>query len=212
MRFFECKAAALLLALVPGFGLAQPVGNPEDGEQKAVVCAACHGPDGNSVNPIWPKIAGQGERYFIEQLKAFKLGSEGPRRSPNAALMYPMAANLSEQDMADLAAHFSGQEMSLGVADDELALQGQAIYRGGNSDTGLAACSGCHGPAGEGNPAAAYPELAGQHAQYVYDQLQAFRSGQRSGDPNAMMRNIAKLMSDEEMRAVAQYVQGLYRD
>lgn len=212
MRFFEGKAAMLLLACVPGLALAQPVGNPEAGQQKAMVCAACHGADGNSVNPIWPKIAGQDERYFIEQLKAFKQGPEGPRRAANAALMYPMAANLSEQDMADLAAYFSRQEMSLGVADDELALQGQAIYRGGNSKTGLPACSGCHGPAGEGNPAAAYPELSGQHAQYIYDQLQALRSGKRSGDPNAMMQDVAKLMSDEEMRAVAQYTQGLYRD
>ena len=212
MRFFEGKSALLLLACVPGLALAQPAGNPEAGEQKAMVCVACHGPAGNSVNPVWPKIAGQAPRYFVEQLKAFKQGPEGPRRSANAALMYPMAANLSEQDMADLAAYFSRQEMTPGVADDKLAMQGQAIYRGGNSDTGLPACSGCHGPAGEGNPAAAYPDLSGQHAQYIYDQLQAFRSGERDGDPNAMMQNVAKLMSDEEMRAVAEYAQGLYRD
>lgn len=213
MRFFDFKAATLLLAFLPGVTMAELIGDPEAGRQMAAeVCVACHGVDGNSMNPIWPKIAGQGERYFIEQLKAFKQGSQGPRRSANAALMYPIAANLSEQDMADLAAYFSRQKMSLGVADDELALQGQAIYRGGNSDTGLAACIGCHGPAGEGNPAAGYPELSGQYAQYVYDQLQAFRSGKRDGDPNAIMQNLVDRMSDDEMRAVAEYTQGLFQN
>lgn len=212
-RFFECKAVLLLLACAPALATAEVVGNPDAGQKTAAtVCVACHGADGNSVNPQWPKIAGQGERYIIEQLTAFKQGAEGPRRAANAVLMYPIAANFSEQDMADLAAYFSRQNMSLGVADDELAMKGQAIYRGGNSNTGLPACSGCHGPAGEGNPAAGFPALAGQHAQYVYDQLQAFHNGKRDGDPNAIMRNIAAKMTDQEMHAVAEYTQGLYRD
>lgn len=212
MRFFEFNVAILLLTCVPALAIAELTGDSEAGREKATICAACHGMDGNSVNPMWPKIAGQGERYFIEQLKAFKQGPEGPRQTANATLMYPIVAGLSDQDMADLAAYFSRQERSLGVADDELALRGQALYRGGNTDFDTAACTGCHGPTGQGNPAAGFPALAGQHAQYVYDQLQAFHRGERTGDPNAMMRDTVRRMSSEEMRAVAEYIQGLYRN
>lgn len=185
-------------------------GDPEAGRIKAAPCAACHGQDGNSVNPVWPKIAGQGERYFISQLKAFQQGAAGPRQGANAALMYPMAAPLREQDMADLAAYFSRQKATLGVAEDELAKKGAAIYQGGNTDFGSAACIGCHGPAGKGNPAAGFPALAGQHAAYTYNQLKAFHDGTRSGDPNSMMRNMVRKLPDSEMKAVAEYIQGLY--
>ena len=189
---------------------AELVGDPKAGKEKAAICVACHGADGNSVNPQWPKIAGQGQRYFIAQLKAFKQGGEGSRSGANAALMYPMAAQLSEQDMVDLAAYFGEQKITLGVADDSLARKGEAIYRGGNIDFGSAACIGCHGPSGKGNPTAGFPALSGQHAAYVYNQLQAFHDDERSGDPNGMMRNMVRKMSNEEMRAVAEYVQGLY--
>lgn len=185
-------------------------GDPEAGRNKAQVCAACHGQDGNSVNPAWPKIAGQSKRYFISQLKAFKEGAKGPRQGANAVLMYPMAAGLSEQDMADLAAYFSSQKATPGVAADNLVKKGSAIYQGGNADFGSAACIGCHGPAGKGNPAAGFPALSGQHALYTYNQLKAFHDGQRSGDPNGMMRNMVRKMSDDEMQAVAEYIQGLY--
>lgn len=201
-------AAAMLLS-VPA--VAQELqGNPEAGREKALTCAACHGSDGNSVNPAWPKIAGLDERYFISQLKAFQQGASGPRQGVNAALMYPIAAPLREQDMADLAAYFSAQKRTLGMADDDLAKKGAAIYQGGNPDFGAAACIGCHGPAGNGNPAAGFPALAGQHATYTYNQLKAFHDGTRSGDPNAMMRNMVRKMSDAEMQAVAEYIQGLY--
>lgn len=186
-------------------------GDPEAGRKKAETCAACHGADGNSnINPAWPKIAGQSERYFISQLKAFQQGAAGPRQGANAALMYPMAAPLREQDMADLAAYFSSQKISLGAADDAAAKKGAAIYQGGNADFGSAACIGCHGPGGRGNPAAGFPALGGQHATYTYNQLKAFHDGTRSGDPNGMMRNMVRKMSDEEMQAVAEYIQGLY--
>jgi cytochrome c553 len=185
-------------------------GDLEAGRMKAQVCAACHGQDGNSVNPIWPKIAGQGKRYFISQLKAFQQGAAGPRQGANAALMYAMAAPLREQDMVDLAAYFSSQKVTLGAADDELGKKGATIYQGGNADFGSAACIGCHGPGGKGNPAAGFPALAGQHAPYTYNQLKAFHDGTRSSDPNSMMRNMVRKMSDAEMQAVAEYIQGLY--
>jgi cytochrome c553 len=201
-------AAAMLL---PATVLAEELqGDAEAGRKKAQVCAACHQADGNSVNPIWPKIAGQGKRYFISQLKAFKEGAKGQRQGANAAMMYPMVSGLSEQDMADLAEYFSSQKISLGTASDELAKKGAAIYQGGNADFGSAACIGCHGPGGNGNPAAGFPALAGQHATYTYNQLKAFHDGTRSGDPNSMMRHMVRKMSDDEMRAVAEYIQGLY--
>lgn len=201
----------LIVVLLPCGGIAAELkGDPAAGKAKSAVCAACHGVNGNSVNPDWPKIAGQGERYFVSQLQAFKLGPEGPRRSTNAALMYPIAASLSEQDMYDLAAYFSGQKITLGVADDSLVKKGEAIYRGGNIEFGSAACIGCHGPSGKGNPPAGFPALAGQYAQYVYAQLQAFHEDLRDGDVNSTMRDMVRKMSNEEMRAVAEYVQGLH--
>ena len=208
IRIFVLKL--LVLSLVFGNAVAgEYMGDPEAGKQKATVCVACHGTDGNSVNPAWPKIAGQGQRYFVAQLKAFKLGPDGPRKGAAAALMYPMADALSDEDMLDLAAYFGGQPVVVGAADDKLVLKGEAIYRGGNPDFGSAACIGCHGPSGQGNPAAGFPALSGQHAEYVYNQLQAFHDGLRGGDANGTMRNMVRKMSNEEMRAVAEYVQGL---
>ena len=203
--------SALVLLAIPGWSTAAPLlGDAEAGQTKSAICLACHGADGNSVNPDWPKIAGQGERYFITQLRAFKQGAAGSRRSPNAALMYGIAAGLSEQDMADLAAYYAQEKISLGVADDNLARKGEAIYRGGNIEFGSAACIGCHGPSGKGNPAAGFPAVSGQHAQYVYSQLQAFHQGQRTGDINSTMRKMVRKMSNEEMQAVAEYIQGLH--
>ncbi len=209
MRNFILVTLALAL-LSAQANAADLLGDAEAGQSKSLVCAACHGTDGNSVNPDWPKIAGQGERYFIEQLVAFKQGAAGTRRSPNAALMYGMSAGLSEQDMADLAAYYAQQRISLGVADDSLVKRGEAIYRGGNIEFGSAACIGCHGPSGKGNPAAGFPAVAGQHAQYTYSQLQAFHQELRTGDTNRTMRNMVRKMSSEEMRAVAEYIQGLH--
>jgi cytochrome c553 len=206
-------AAAMLL---PATVLAEELqGDAEAGRKKAQVCAACHGQDGNSPSPatpqlVVPKIAGQGKRYFISQLKAFKEGAKGSRQGANALMMYSQAAGLSDQDMADLAAYFSSQKVAMGAASDELAKKGAAIYQGGNMDFGSAACIGCHGPGGNGNPAAGFPALAGQHASYTYNQLKAFHDGTRSGDPNSMMRHMVRKMSDTDMRAVAEYIQGLY--
>ncbi|MBN1378344.1 MAG: cytochrome c4 [Gammaproteobacteria bacterium] len=202
--------AILLITLSTLLVAADLQGDPATGKAKSVICAGCHGIDGNSVNPDWPKIAGQSEAYFIAQLQVFKQGPAGARRNPNSALMWGMVAGLSEQDMADLAAYFKQQKISQGVADDALAKKGEALYRGGNIELAAAACIGCHGPSGNGNPAAGFPALAGQHAQYVYNQLQAYQQGLRSGDINDSMRDMVKKMSDEDMRAVAEYIQGLH--
>lgn len=195
---------ATVFPFVLGASQATAAGDAEAGKAASAACAGCHGPDGNSVNPEWPKLAGQGSGYIVKQLHAFK---GGERTNPTMA---PMAMGLGDQDMENLAAYFSGQTMTQGAADESLVELGQKIYRGGNATTKVAACIGCHGPAGDGNPAARFPRLGGQHAKYTENQLHAFKTGERSTDPNKMMRNIAANMSDDEIRAVASYIQGLH--
>ncbi|HEX7029374.1 MAG TPA: c-type cytochrome [Gammaproteobacteria bacterium] len=200
---------ALLLAAIPAHAGDNLVGgDAEAGETKAAVCAACHGPQGNSVNPIWPKLAGQHAGYLLKQLQAFKLpAEESPRFN---AIMHTQAQPLGEQDMLDLAAYFSAQAVQPGAADPSLVEAGERIYRGGIPEKAVPACIACHGPAGKGNAAANYPALGGQHAAYVVAQLKLYAAGERRTDPNQMMRNIAAELSEEEMQAVASYVQGLH--
>jgi cytochrome c553 len=178
-------------------------GNAEAGKTKSAVCAACHNADGNSVNPEWPKLAGQHPNYIIKELNDFKND-----KRVNAT-MSPMAKPLSEQDMADLAAYFSSQAKKLGEADQTKVGLGEQVYKGGNNATGVAACAACHGPTGAGNPAANFPSLNGQHATYVKAQLLNFRSGARANDAGKMMRNVAAKMSDAEIDSVAEYIAGL---
>jgi cytochrome c553 len=178
-------------------------GSAEKGQSKATACTACHGQDGNSVNPEWPNLAGQHEQYIHKQLQAFKGGA---RKNP---LMTPMAMGLSDDDMADLGAYFAAQKPSGLEADPGKLAVGQRVYRSGDSKNGVPACAACHGPSGDGNPPAAYPALRGQYATYVAAQLRAYRAGTRQTDPNQMMRTVASTMSDEQIDAVASYVQGL---
>ena len=159
---------AAVFSLVSGMSQATAAGDAAAGKAASATCAGCHGPDGNSVNPEWPKLAGQGVPYLVKQLHNFK---DGERKN---ATMAPMAMGLSDQDMENLAAYFSDQTMSQGAADKSLVELGEKIYRGGNAASGVAACIGCHGPTGAGNPAAKFPRLAGQHAKYVENQLHAF--------------------------------------
>lgn len=178
-------------------------GDAAAGQTKAAVCAACHGVDGNSVNPEWPTLAGQHPGYISDQLHAYK---DGKREN---VLMSPQAMALSEEDIADLAAYFSGQAPSPREADPALVGRGERLYRGGDPERGIAACIACHGPNGRGNPAAGYPVIAGQHAVYAAAQLRLYASGERRSDPNQMMRSIARRMTEEDIRAVSAYVQGL---
>ena len=194
--------SATVLCLLPAFVLA--AGDAAAGKQKAQTCAACHGLDGNSTNPVWPNLAGQHAEYLMKQLRDFKNGKR------DNAQMSPMAANLSDQDMQDLAAHFSAQKAKPGTADPALVELGQKIYRAGNSEAGVPACMACHGPAGRGNPAALYPAVGGQHNAYSQSQLKAFREGLRTNDPKEIMRTIVGRMTDEEIKAVSEYIQGLH--
>lgn len=180
-------------------------GSAEEGQARSVPCAACHGPDGNSVNPAWPSIAGQNAPYIVKQLQAFK---DGTRSDP---LMTPQAASLSEQDMRDLAAYFASQVAApRAVADAETIAKGEALYRGGDSENSTAACLACHGPTGRGNPAAAYPMLRGQYATYTATQLRNYASGARKSDGGTrVMRDIAARLSEGDIVALASYIQGL---
>lgn len=180
-------------------------GDAAAGKEKSATCAACHGSDGKALQPENPNLAGQGSAYLVKQLQDYKSGAR------DNAIMKGMASPLSEQDMADIAAWFSSLPPVAGVAEDDDTLTlGKNIYRGGITSAGIAACIGCHGPSGKGNPASAYPQLAGQNSSYTYTSLQQFRAGTRANDPNSMMRSLAHRLSNEEIAAVANYIQGLH--
>jgi cytochrome c553 len=196
-----------LLLVVVSYGALALTGNPISGQQKSAACVACHGIDGNTTTATWPKIAGMSEGYLLKQLLEYKKGEKGSRFDPT---MYSIVATLSEQDLADLAAFYATQVATIGQVPANYVQQGQAVYRGGNLASGVPACAACHSPSGDGNYLALFPRLGGQNGAYVRDQLLKFKTKQRSNDPNSMMRDIAARMSDEEMEAVAQYVQGLH--
>jgi cytochrome c553 len=180
-------------------------GSLETGKTKAIRCGACHGPDGNSVNPQWPSIAGQHAPYIVRQLEAFQNGER------TNILMSSQAMTLTEQDMKDVAVFFAAQPAAAkSVADPGLVDKGEALYRGGDKESGAAACLTCHGPTGRGNPAARYPLLRGQHATYIAATLREYANETRKSDGTTrIMRDIAKRLSEDDIVAVAAYVQGL---
>jgi len=203
---FLLRAIASTLAFFSVNALAQ--GDAAAGQAKSAICAACHNADGNSVVPNWPKLAGQHEQYLVRQLTLIKSGA---RPVPEMAGITP---GLSEQDILDLSAWFSSQQRTGGVADESLVAVGERVYRAGNAESGVPACMACHGPVGEGNPLSGYPVLAGQHAMYTAKMLIGFRNGVHWGDndaPSMIMDGAASELTDEELQAVASYIQGLYR-
>lgn len=202
--------AAALLLVAQGVA-AQGVikGDPAKAQQIVTqVCIACHAADGNSPIPVNPNLAAQHPEYTYKQLMNFKPQGGKPAERNNA-VMAGMVANLSEDDMKNIAAYFAAQKAKPGVARDAaLAKQGEAIYRGGIMSKGVAACASCHAPNGAGMPAQ-YPRLAGQHAEYTAGQLKAFRTGQRANDAAKMMRGVAAKLNDQEIAAVSEYIAGL---
>ena len=210
IRQLVCVASVAAL-LCAGTAAAQAPAKPDAAKGQGIasqVCAACHAADGNSPAAANPKLAGQFYEYLHRQLVNFK-PQAGKKAARENAVMAGMVANLSVADMQNVAAYYASQKLKPAAAKDkELAALGQKIYRGGNTATAVAACSGCHGPSGAGIPAQ-YPRISGQFAEYIEVQLKAFRSGTRSNDPNGMMRGVAGRMSDREIQAVAEYVAGL---
>lgn len=205
------KGVAALCALA---GLAtmawaqNPAAKPDAVKGQALVtqvCAACHGPDGNSTSPANPKLAGQIADYVSRQLESFKANKE--RKNP---VMYAMATPLSADDIRNVAAYFSEQNSKQGTARNKGLLPlGQKLYRGGDASRGLPACASCHGATGAGVPIQ-YPRIAGQYAEYTEAQLKAFRAGERANDPNRMMRVVADKLSDTDIKALADYIAGLH--
>jgi len=195
---FKYLIAAFSLFL--GVNATAVAGDAAAGEGKSAMCAACHMADGNSVVPTFAKLAGQHEQYIVKQLADFK----AMKRKDDT--MFGMSAALSDEDMADIGAFFASKKSTPTAADESKVALGQDVYRGGNMNTGVPACMGCHGPTGAGNPTANYPTLAGQHATYSIKQLNAFRDGTRDNDAGSMMRNIVARMSTAEIEAVANYI------
>ena len=204
------KLLVSLLLTLGVSGIAQAastavVGDAAAGQAKTAVCGACHGPDGNSMAPNFPKLAGQGDRYLLKQLHEIK---DGKRQ---VLEMTGLLANLNDQDLADIAAYYSSQKGSVGAAHPALVAQGEALFRGGNLEKGMPACIGCHSPDGQGLAAAGFPHLGGQHASYIEKQLTDFREGDRTNDGDSMiMRGIAAKMSNKDIKALASYIQGLH--
>jgi cytochrome c553 len=184
-------------------------GDAGAGEALVASCTACHGADGNSLAPTFPKLAGLGERYLLKQMKDIRDG-----RRP-VALMAGQVDNMTDQQLADIAAFYDGQTRTSGTTDPELLALGRKVYLAGIAERKVAACSGCHSPSGKGNGPGGFPGLAGQHADYIAQQLEMFRlgyedeSGRTNGGDSMIMRTIAFGLSDLEIKAVASYVSGL---
>ncbi len=195
---------SLLLGMgLAGFALAE--GDVQAGQTKAAACGACHGADGNSLVPAFPKLAGQNINYLVKQMKDIMSGAR------SVPAMAGQLDGKSDQYLMDIAAFFAGQKGSVGETKKELVTLGEMLYRAGNKDIGVAACTACHSPTGSGNSAAGYPALSGQHADYVAMQLKAFRDGQRTNDGDAkIMSGVTYRLNNAEIEALASYIQGLH--
>lgn len=209
------KQALMAVSLIAAAQGGMAAGDAASGEGKVAVCAACHGADGNSPAPNFPKLAGLGEKYLTKQLQDIKAGKRA------VVEMTGLLNALSDQDLADIAAFYNSKPLQLsgakpltvkvnaGIDVDGLEL-GEKVYRAGNAVVGTPACTGCHSPRGLGNDPAGYPRLSGQHADYIEKQLRAFRAGERTNDGDLQtMRQVAEHMSDAQIKAVANYISGL---
>lgn len=202
-HLIQVAATLSLLVTLPALA----AGDAQAGQGKSAVCAACHGADGNSVVPNWPTLAGQHAPYLERQLGLIRSGA---RPVPEMA---GIVAGLGDQDMADLAAYFSAQSSKAGLADEATRDVGERLYRAGNPKTDVPACMGCHGPAGEGNPLASYPALAGQQSAYTEKMLKGFRNGTLWGEDDEsskIMADVSLRLTDDQIKAVSSYVQGLH--
>lgn len=212
MKLGLALVAALMVSGPLAAQTAAPAAKPDPVKGQKIasqVCAACHGPDGNATAPANPKLAGQIPEYLSKQLMNFKPGGEGKKPLRENAIMLGFASQLSQQDMHDVSAFYAQQKLIPDVArNTETIGLGQRIWRGGIPEKGVAACAGCHGPAGQGVPSQ-YPHLAGQWSEYTESQMKLWRSAERANDPNAMMRSIAARLTDREIKAVSDYIAGL---
>ncbi len=202
----------VILTAILGFGMLTNAfaleGDAEAGKTKAAMCGACHGADGNSLVPAYPKLAEQHPQYITKQLVDFKtaLNTAG-KEGRNDPIMGGMAATLTEQDMADISAFFASQKISATGASANA--KGKKLYQGGDADRSITACIACHGSAGKGSGLAGFPAVNSQNSEYLKVQLGKFRDGSRNNDMNSMMANIASKLSDEDIAALAEYMSSL---
>lgn len=209
MRSITTRLLTSIVLIAGATGLttsAFAAGDPDAGKARAAVCAACHGMDGNSVNPEWPTLAGQHEDYIAEQLSNFQ---EGRRKN---VLMTPMSMGLTPDDMANLGAYYASQETKVSEVDPALVDHGRQLYFAGDAERGIPACAACHGPSGRGNGPAGMPALSGQRSTYTINSLKAYADGTRvaqSDVKNGMMQQTASMLTPEDMAALADFVQGL---
>ncbi|MCG3730308.1 c-type cytochrome [Vibrio cincinnatiensis] len=204
------KKLALILSILASSSVwAQ--GSIEAGQAKSETCVACHGADGNGIMTTYPKIAGQHVTYLEKQLKDLKLGmvSSG-KQGRYDPVMSAMAMPLSEQDMADLAAYYASLPISENATPEEVVEAGKVLYSAGDLSRGLTACIACHGPRGNGTELSGFPKISGQHADYIKLQLEKFRDDSRNNDMNAMMRDVAKKLTDADIDVLSKYVGGLH--
>ena len=196
----------LIVCMMVGLGwmsFAYAAGDAASGQGKVAVCSGCHGADGNSMIPSFPKLAGQGEVYLVNQLKDIR---DGARNVPQ---MMGILTGRTDQDLADMAAFYSTQKVTVGATNPDLLDLGRQIYRAGIAKKGVAACTACHSPTGAGNAQAGFPAVGGQHADYLISQLKAYRTETRTNGQAKLMQQVAALLSDKEIEAVASYMQGL---
>jgi cytochrome c553 len=179
-------------------------GDVEAGRAKAAVCAGCHGANGNSTNPVWPKLAGQHAYYIEKEIRDFQ------NKKRLDATMAPMVAGLTDVDIENIAAYFASQSSTVEAASADKIKLGEKLYRAGKADNGLPACIACHGPNGAGSAPAHFPRIGGQHAAYLSKALKDFKAETRNNDQQGMMRDIAGRMSNKEIEAVASYISGLH--
>jgi len=209
LMFQSLSKFSIAVTLVLAGNQAMAGGDAEAGQAKAATCVACHGVDGNSAVPTFPKLAGLGHKYLLKQMKDIRDG-----RRP-VALMAGQVDNMSDQDLADIAAFYDAQPRTGGMADPDKVALGRKVYLAGIAERQVPACSGCHSPTGNGNGPAGYPSLGGQHAEYIAAQLKMFRkgyedpTGRTNGGEAKIMRTTAFRMSDMEIEAVASYIAGL---
>jgi len=196
------KQSIIFALLLLAFSNLQAAADAVAGKNKSAVCGTCHGTDGNSINPAWPSLAGQNQNYLSKQLTHFR---DGNRKNMT---MSPMAAALTDQDIADLSAYYTSLSAKAGTTKEKFVELGSKIYTGGVS--GVLACTACHGPKGAGLDAAGFPKIAGQKIQYTINQLNDFKNGSRNNASNSMMNDIAAKMNDEQIEAVANYLSGLH--
>jgi cytochrome c553 len=196
------KQSIFFALLLLAFSNIQAAADAVAGKNKSALCATCHGPDGNSINPVWPSLAGQNQNYLAKQMTEFR---DGNRKD---AVMSSMAAALTDQDIADLAAYYTSLNAKAGTTKEKYVKLGSKIYSGGV--TGVLACTACHGPKGDGLDAAGFPKISGQKIQYVINQLNNFKNGSRTSPANSMMNDIAAKMNDEQIEAIANYLAGLH--